>query len=117
MHEIGLCESIMAAVEQRARGRRVTGVSVRVGTLQRVWKPAFEQAFEMVAAGTVAEGATVDLVVLPVRSTCPACGGAAESEDVPLVCSACGSTDLRVEGGDELLLESIRVDREPARAG
>jgi len=117
MHEIGLCESIMEAVEQRAAGRRVSGVCVRVGTLQRVWKPAFDQAFEMVAAGTVAEGATVDLVVLPVRSTCRACGAAAESEDVPLACAACGGTDLHVEGGDELMLESIRVDREPATAG
>jgi hydrogenase nickel incorporation protein HypA/HybF len=117
MHEIGLCQSILEAVEQRAVGRRVTGVCVRVGTLQRVWKPAFDQAFEMVAAGTVAEGATVDLVVLPVRSTCRACGNSAESEGVPLACAACGATDLHVEGGDELVLESIRVEREPATAG
>jgi hydrogenase nickel incorporation protein HypA/HybF len=117
MHEIGLCESIMEAVERRAAGRRVTAVCVRVGTLQRVWKPAFDQAFEMVATGTVAEGAAVDLIVLPVRSTCRACGAAAESEEVPLACAACGATDLELTGGDELLLESIRVDREPATAG
>jgi hydrogenase nickel incorporation protein HypA/HybF len=116
MHEIGLCESIME-VEQRAAGRRVTGVSVRVGTLQRVWKPAFEQAFSMVSSGTVAEGANVEIVVLPVRSTCRSCGGTAESEDVPLSCASCGVTELDIEGGDELLLESIRVEREPAAAG
>ncbi len=117
MHEIGLCESIMEAVEERAAGRRVTGVCVRVGTLQRVWKPAFEQAFAMVSEGTVAEGAMVDLVVLPVRSTCRACSAAADSDEVPLACTACGATELQVEGGDELLLESIRVAREPAAAG
>ncbi len=117
MHEIGLCESIMEAVEQRAAGRRVSGVCVRVGTLQRVWKPAFEQAFALVSAGTVAEGATVELVVLPVRSTCRTCANAAEAEEVPLACSACGGTELQIDGGDELMLESIRVEREPAAAG
>jgi Zn finger protein HypA/HybF involved in hydrogenase expression len=33
-----------------------------------------------------------------------------------LACANCGSTDLDVSGGDELLLESIRVDRETAAA-
>jgi hydrogenase nickel incorporation protein HypA/HybF len=117
MHEIGLCESIMEAVEQRAAGRRVTGVCVRVGTLQRVWKPAFEQAFELVSTGTVAEDATVDLVIVPVRSTCRACSLAVESDEVPLACRACGATELDSAGGDELMLESIRVQREPATAG
>ncbi|MCA1648448.1 MAG: hydrogenase maturation nickel metallochaperone HypA [Chloroflexi bacterium] len=114
MHELAMCESIMEAVERRADGRRVGGITVRVGVLQRVWKPAFEQCFEMVAAGTLAEGASVDLVVLPVRSTCGSCGRAAESDDQPLACATCGSTDLDVTGGDELMLESMRVDREPA---
>jgi hydrogenase nickel incorporation protein HypA/HybF len=116
MHELAMCESIMEAVERRANGRKVAGVTVRVGVLQRVWKPAFDQCFEMVAAGTLAEGASVDLVVLPVHSTCRQCGTSAESDDQPLVCISCGSTGLDVSGGDELLLESIRVDREPAAA-
>jgi hydrogenase nickel incorporation protein HypA/HybF len=106
----------MEAVERRANGRRVAGVTVRVGVLQRVWKPAFDQCFEMVAAGTLAEGARVDLVVLPVQSTCRQCGTAAESDDQPLACATCGSTALDIRGGDELLLESIRVEREPAAA-
>lgn len=117
MHEIGLCESIMVAVEQRAAGRRVSGVCVRVGTLQRVWKPAFEQAFALVSTGTVAAGATVELVIVPVRSTCRDCGQTAESDEVPLACAACGGTELELAGGDELMLESIRVQREPATAG
>jgi hydrogenase nickel incorporation protein HypA/HybF len=111
-----MCESILEAVERRAHGRRVAAVTVRVGVLQRVWKPAFDQCFEMVAAGTLAEGARVDLVVLPVHSACRQCGASAESYEQPLACANCGSTDLDVSGGDELLLESIRVDRETAAA-
>lgn len=64
MHELGLCEGILEAVERRAAGRRVAGVRVRVGELHQVVEPALAQAFELVAEGTVAEGAAVDLVVV-----------------------------------------------------
>jgi hydrogenase nickel incorporation protein HypA/HybF len=77
MHEIGLCESLLDAVERRAAGRKVLGVKFRVGEQHRVVDEALDQAFELVAAGTVAEGAVVELVVVP---------------------------------GDELMLESIRVE-------
>lgn len=109
MHELGLCEAIVAAVERRAAGRRVTRVRVRVGALHGVAEPALAQAFELAAGGTVAEGATVDLVVLPVRVACHACGHATQAQALPAACPACGATSLDVHGGDELLLESIQL--------
>jgi hydrogenase nickel incorporation protein HypA/HybF len=110
VHELGLCEGIVEAVERRAAGRRVTGVRVRVGALHRVSGPAFDQAFSMVSMGTVAEDAEVDLVVVPVGIACRACGRLSESEDAHAACPGCGSPDVEVSGGDELTLESIRVD-------
>ncbi len=110
MHEFGLCEAILDAVERRADGRRVTGVRVRIGTLHRVAEPALDQAFTMVAAGTVAEDAEVDLVVVPVRVDCRTCGLAAESQDPLAVCAGCGGTDLDATGGDDLVLESIVLE-------
>ncbi|MFH8348878.1 hydrogenase maturation nickel metallochaperone HypA [Streptomyces sp. NPDC018045] len=65
MHEVGLCEGILQAVENRARGRRVTAVTVRVGERHAVVEPALAQGFELVAAGTVAEGAAVELITVP----------------------------------------------------
>lgn len=62
MHEMGLCEGIIDAVERRAAGRRVTAVRVRAGELLMVAEPALEQAFALLAEGTVAEGARVELV-------------------------------------------------------
>ena len=109
MHELGLCEAIVAAVERRAAGRRVTGVRVRVGVLHGVVAPALAQAFELAAAGTVAEGAAIDLVVPPLRVTCAACGHMAWVREPLPACPACGATDLGLHGGDELLLESIRL--------
>jgi hydrogenase nickel incorporation protein HypA/HybF len=110
VHELGLCEGILEAVERRAAGRRVTRVRLRVGTLHRVVEPALDQAFSLVADGTVAEGAAVELVVVPVRAACGACGQVSETDQVPAACAACGATTLEVSGGDELVLESIQLE-------
>ncbi|GGZ03817.1 hypothetical protein GCM10010365_23400 [Streptomyces poonensis] len=65
MHEVGLCEEILRAVERRARGRRVTGVTVRIGSLHAVVEGALTQSFELVARGSVADGAGIELVTVP----------------------------------------------------
>jgi hydrogenase nickel incorporation protein HypA/HybF len=62
LHELGLCEGILDAVERRAAGREVVGVKVRVGEALRVVEPALEQSFTLVSEGTVAEGARIEMV-------------------------------------------------------
>lgn len=109
MHEVGLCEDLLAAVERRAAGRSVARVALRVGTLHRVVEPALAQAFEMVSAGGVAEGATIDLVVVPATAVCRACSAQTSSADAITLCARCGSTDVEQASGDELLLESITL--------
>jgi hydrogenase nickel incorporation protein HypA/HybF len=107
MHEVGLVEGIVDAVRQRAGERPVARVRVRIGTLHRASDGPMEQAFEMVGAGTIVEGATLELIQLPVTSTCRACGATEAGADRSLVCPACGATSIDYSGGDELMLESI----------
>jgi hydrogenase nickel incorporation protein HypA/HybF len=110
VHELGLCEGILEAVERRAAGRRVTGVRVRVGARHRVVESALDQAFALVSQGTVADGAAVDLVVVPARIRCPNCGHEGEAADALAACPACGGLDLETSGGDELILEAIYLE-------
>lgn len=107
MHELGLCSSIVDAVQRRAGDRPVASVRVRVGRLHHVHPDAFDQSFSIAAQGTVAEDATAELVLLPVVSGCAACGHEWESEGIPAACPGCGSVDIGLRGGDELILESI----------
>ncbi|GII23778.1 hydrogenase maturation nickel metallochaperone HypA/HybF [Planosporangium mesophilum] len=109
MHEIGLCEPFVEAIERRAAGRRVTAVRMRIGVLHRVVEPSLEQAFALVSAGTVAEGAAVELVTVPARAACPACGWQDETAEPVALCPACGASGTELIGGDELVLESITV--------
>jgi hydrogenase nickel incorporation protein HypA/HybF len=108
VHEIGICESVLAAVERRAEGRPVDGFTVRVGTLLRVAPEAFAQSFELVAAGSIADGAEPELEFVPVSCACEQCGRTFDSEDPMPICPACDSVRVTRSGGDDLVLTAIR---------
>ncbi|WP_371783956.1 hydrogenase maturation nickel metallochaperone HypA/HybF [Streptosporangium subroseum] len=109
VHEFGIAEAILTAVEKRADGRRVQRARVQAGALLRITEPAINHAFAMVAEGSLAEGAQVELVVVPVSLTCRSCERTATSVDPFAVCPGCGGTDIDSEGGDDLVLESIQM--------
>lgn len=110
MHEVALGEAILDAVERRAAGRKVRRVKVRVGTLHRVVGPALDQGFALVSEGSVAEGAELEMVVVPATVTCRSCGEHHHDDEMAFVCLACGSNEVDVEGGQELMLESLELD-------
>lgn len=107
MHEVGLVEGIVEAVRQRAGDRPVAHVKVRIGTLHHASQGPMEQAFEMVGAGTIVEGAALELVQMPVTNTCLGCGHTGSAAEKEPICSECGATAMKYSGGDELILESI----------
>ncbi len=105
MHELGYCEAIVDAVERRAAGRAVARVGVRIGSAHRVVPAAFEQSFQLVAAGGVADGAGTEVVVVPATGHCRECGNDFSSPDPAPACPRCGALGVDVEGGDEVVLE------------
>jgi hydrogenase nickel incorporation protein HypA/HybF len=116
MHEFGLCEGVLAAVRQRAGGRKVAEVRVRFGVRHAVDSESLAQAFSMIAEGTEAAGAAVELVTVPALISCRDCGLSGETTDLLAVCPGCAGTDVEISGGDEMILESIRYAPAPARS-
>jgi hydrogenase nickel incorporation protein HypA/HybF len=109
VHEIGLCQAVLDAVERRAQGRRVLGLKVRAGVMQHLTQESVDGAFGLLAEGTVAEGARIHLVQVPAHYHCAACGNDGETDRPLVVCPSCHSDDITVTGGDEVTLESIEV--------
>jgi hydrogenase nickel incorporation protein HypA/HybF len=109
------CEGVLEAVERRAAGRRVARVGVRIGAVHRVVADAFEQSFQLAAAGGPADGATTVVVVVPVHGHCMDCRHDFDTPDPSPACPSCGSLDVAVEGGDDVVLEWLQyVDTGPA---
>ncbi len=105
MHEMSYCEGVVEAVERRARGRRVVAVGVRIGAVHRVVDEAFQQSFEIAAAGGAAAEADVELTVVPAQGHCMDCRADFSTPDPTPACPQCGSLDVAVDGGDEVILE------------
>jgi hydrogenase nickel incorporation protein HypA/HybF len=115
MHELGYCEAIRDAVERRAQGRAVARLGVRVGTFHRIVPDAFAQSFALVAAGGVAADAVPQLVAVPAAGRCWDCSSTFAADDPSAACPACGSLEVHLDGGDELVLEWIEY-RAPEHA-
>ncbi len=114
MHEFGLSEGVLAAVRQRASGRKVAAIKVRFGVRHRVDQESLAHAFGVVAEGTEADGAAVELVTVPATLTCRGCDFTGETTDVLAVCPRCAGDDVEISGGDEMTLESISYLPVPA---
>ncbi len=116
MHEMGYCEGVLEAVERRAAGRPVARVGVRIGAVHRVVADVFAQSFQLAAAGGPAAGATTEVVVVPVHGHCMDCRHEFDTPDPAPACPSCGSLDVAVEGGDEVVLEWLQYAA-PAAGG
>jgi hydrogenase nickel incorporation protein HypA/HybF len=110
VHELSYCDGVLEAVLLRAGGRRVSSVGVRIGAVHRVVAEAFQQSFAIAATGTVAADARTELTVLPVHGHCMDCRTDFHATDPAPACPGCGSFDVAVDGGDEVVLEWIGYD-------
>lgn len=66
MHEASLIANLMRRIDEIAQvegPRRVVGVSVWLGALSHMSEPHFVEHFNRAAAGTIAEGARIDVTI------------------------------------------------------
>lgn len=112
MHEMSLCEGIRQVIETQLTGHEITRVKtvrVEIGRLAGVEKPALEFAFDVVMRGSVAEGATLEMIDLPGRATCFDCAAEVEIDNRLDPCPQCGSGKLMPQGGDEMRIKDLEV--------
>jgi hydrogenase nickel incorporation protein HypA/HybF len=112
MHELAIADSVVDIVLRHARGRQVTRVELRVGHLRQVVPDALTFAFELVAQGTPVDGAELVIEQVPAAVACRKCGAEAVLTAFPACCPACGTLDVDVTGGDELLVDSLELEEE-----
>lgn len=117
MHELALADAIVAIAEEHAAGRRVARVELQVGRLRQVVPDALAFSFELVAAGTAAEGAELAIEDVPARVTCRRCGRETEVDGFPLACAVCGALDVDVTDGEQFQVVALELEDEPVAVG
>jgi hydrogenase nickel incorporation protein HypA/HybF len=110
MHELAIAGAVVELAAKSAGGRRVRRVQLTVGHLRQVVPAALAFSFELVAEGTVVEGAELVIEQVPAEGVCRACGVQSRQAEFPLRCAACGGLDLEIVRGEELHVEWLDVE-------
>ncbi|MDH4196981.1 MAG: hydrogenase maturation nickel metallochaperone HypA [Candidatus Aminicenantes bacterium] len=113
MHELSIVASLVEILEAKAReagAARVTSVTLRVGEMSGAVPELLASAFDAYKKGTIAERASLKINLVHVRPRCRSCGGSSWREAAGFSCAACGSRDLEVVEGRELVLERLEVE-------
>lgn len=110
MHELSLCHALMDELERTAAAhgaKRVSRVLLRLGPLSGAEASLLKSAFPIAAAGTLAEGAELEIEAQPIRIRCRSCGTESDATANRLLCGTCGDWNTTLVSGDELLLASV----------
>lgn len=108
VHELSIAQSVVEAVCERAGERRVSSVRLEVGQLCAVVPRSLLFCFDVVTAGTHAEGASLHIDQIATSARCKSCGVTFSPPDMFLLCG-CGSADVEVLAGRELRILSMEV--------
>jgi len=108
MHELSITQNIVAIVDEAANGRRVLRVTLEVGELSGVVSDAIAFCFDIVAAGTALEGASLDIREIEGRARCESCGSEFATSTLFATCP-CGSHRLKLVQGEELNVKSMEL--------
>lgn len=109
MHELGITRNIVAIVADAAKGRKVRRVTLEVGELSGVMTDAIAFCFDVVAQGTVLEGATLGILTVRGLARCCSCGAEFETATLYTPC-ACGSRHVERLRGEELSIKTMELE-------
>ena len=108
MHELSITQGLVDAVLNRTGERPVTAVNLRIGPLSGVLADAVRFCFDVATAGTPLAGARLRIEEPQGRGRCRNCQDEFTLSDLILLCP-CGSADVEVLSGRELMLMSVEV--------
>lgn len=108
MHELSITRNTIAIVGEEAGERQVLRLQLWVGKLTCVMPQALRFCLDTCSAGTVLEGARLEIEEIPGRLRCEDCQREFASDQLFGECE-CGSRELRCIAGEELLIREMEI--------
>jgi hydrogenase nickel incorporation protein HypA/HybF len=112
MHELSIAQALVEQVQKIAResgADKINRITLRIGKLAGVDPDALSFAFPLAAEGTCLQNTPLEFISVEPDLRCRACGKSNEAEFVS-ACVHCGSQDLELKHGRELLIESVELE-------
>jgi hydrogenase nickel incorporation protein HypA/HybF len=105
-------KNLLSIVERAARdegGGPVRVVHLKIGEMAGVSEDALRFAFDVMAKGTAAEKASLEVERVALKIRCKGCGADSCPADFVFLCPACGSGEIEILAGREMEVDYILV--------
>jgi len=112
MHELAITQSMFDIVlkqAEQARAKKVIGINLVIGEMTGVVAQSVQFYLDFLTKGTLAEGALVNLKMIPPKAQCRNCQQTFELKEFDWACPNCKSNGVEIIAGKELFVESIEV--------
>jgi len=110
MHELAICQALISRINNLAEQHgdaTLTRIVLRVGPLSGAEPELIRHAFPLVAEGSVAARAALDIELSTVEILCRQCGASNTVSAAALSCPGCGAWQTQLLAGDELILQRL----------
>lgn len=108
---IPLAQDVLEKVGGNEREKEISKVSyvkVKIGEARVADPPEFMEIFTSISKGSIAEGMKLELEIVPIAGSCQKCNKEFDPKTLSFDCPHCGSTNISVSQGKELIIENIR---------
>jgi hydrogenase nickel incorporation protein HypA/HybF len=112
MHELSIAQALIQEIDTilaKEHCQRCTAVTLDLGALCGVDAQALTFCWPLATRDTLCQDAALTLNAIPLTLTCPTCKQKFELEDPFLFCPECGSAEVQVITGQEMIIRRLEV--------
>ena len=112
MHELSIVANLYEILEEKAReqkAKKITLVKLQIGILSGVVPEFLRTAFDIYKKDTLASEAKLEITEVPLKIRCKSCRAESTFEEMAFICGKCGSADIEILDGTELILEKMEL--------
>ena len=113
MHEGSIAQNLLAIALEKAKEYKastITLIRVKVGEFSGVNQAALEFAFDNFSQGTIAEKASLKIILSPLLGKCRKCNEVFKIKKVNFKCLKCHSLEIDIISGEDLYIEDIEIE-------
>lgn len=115
MHEFSLVKSLLrqvSGIAEQHHAACVQEVKIEIGPLTGVEKILVQEAFELLSPEFVGSDCRLLIVEVPLQAMCDSCRKSIVIQKFRFQCTACGSSNIRITGGDAFRLLDVTIETE-----
>jgi len=106
----GIIDEVLRLRDEGAWSGRLVRINLRVGKLTATVPDYLSFCFQALSSEGPLAGVELAWEHVPVAGQCKGCGQSSEFSDIGFLCPSCGSFQVEITQGRELLIDSLEVD-------